>query len=346
MLGVRADDRQLVEETLYAELANARTHATDATELYDEIERAMRAGGKRLRPAFCLMGYRAGGGTDRARAARSAAALELLHAFALMHDDVMDRSPRRRGADATHVALSRMDGVRRDPERFGEAAAILCGDMAMVLADRLWDDAGFGGRARADATTEYHLMREEVVAGQYLDLAAAATGQATLERSRRISVLKSGRYSVERPLLIGAALAEATDEVRAVLRSYGPKVGEAFQLRDDVLGAFGDPEVTGKDAFGDLREGKQTLLVAHARAAASDSQRTTLDRWLGSDALDESGANEVRAVLRDTGAFDLVHAEIDTLLADALRTLDTPPIPEDARVGLTDLARAAAIRDL
>lgn len=341
MSRVRDDDRQLVEATLERYLATASEAAEDALELYREISRSIQAGGKRLRPAFCLMGYRAGGGKDIDRAAQAAAALELLHCFALMHDDVMDGSPMRRGVASSHVALGELPDLVGDRSRFGASAAILAGDMAMVLADRLWwETVG----AETAPNLQYHLMREEVIAGQFLDLHASVTDAVTAERSRRISILKSGRYTVERPLLIGATLAGAPEEVLEMLRSFGPPVGEAFQLRDDILGAFGDPEATGKDAFGDLREGKKTTLVAFARERADADQNAKLDEHLGDAALTDLGADEIRSVLRETGSVDRVLQLIEECLTRALDAVRSVPLPEEVATGLVELAQAAVSR--
>jgi geranylgeranyl diphosphate synthase, type I len=341
MPGVRNDDRQLVDATLERYLASSREDAEDAFELYEEIRRSISAGGKRLRPAFCLMGYRAGGGTDLEHAGRAAAALELLHCFALMHDDVMDGSPMRRGVASSHVALSELPDLIGDRSRFGVSAAILAGDMAMVLADRLWWETVGSSEA---PNREYHRMREEVIAGQFLDLHASVTDEVTAERARRISILKSGRYTVERPLLIGATLAGASEEVLDMLRAYGPPVGEAFQLRDDILGAFGDPGTTGKDAFGDLREGKKTTLVAFARERADGDQSATLDEHLGNALLTEGGADQVRGVLRDTGSVDRVLQLIDDHLTRALEAVRSVELPAEVATGLVDLAQAAVSR--
>jgi geranylgeranyl diphosphate synthase type I len=318
----------------------------DAHDLLDELERVARAGGKRLRPAFCVWGYRAGGGTDDDAIARAGASLELLHTFAIIHDDVMDRSPLRRGSPATYRQLaSSSPRARADADRFGVSAAILVGDLAMALAGELWWTAGFDRAPLMDAAAIYHAMRAEVIGGQYLDLLAAARGNATPEETRRISVLKSGRYTVERPLLIGAALAAAPDGVRNALGEFGAPLGEAFQLRDDVIGAFGDPAVTGKDADGDLREGKQTLLVALARKAATPDQLETLDALLGAEDLDAAGAERLRSVLRDTGALDEVRAIIAELLGRARAALDSGPIPLDAAAALHALADELAHGD-
>ena len=328
--------RGLVERALYDFLNDRRRTLPDAEDLIAELERVAHSGGKRLRPAFCIWGYRAGGGTDDDSIARAAASLELLHTFAIIHDDVMDRSPFRRGSPATYRQLA--DGSLRSAERFGVSAAILAGDLALALADELWWTAGFDGRARTDGAGIYHAMRAEVIGGQYLDLLAAARGDATPEETRRISVLKSGRYTVERPLLIGAALAAPPPEIREALALFGAPLGEAFQLHDDIIGAFGDPVVTGKDADGDLREGKQTLLVALARKAATPEQRATLDELLGSDDLTPDGAESVRAVLRDTGALDEVRDNIASLQASARAALNAGTIPPEPAAALLALA--------
>ncbi|HEV2685965.1 MAG TPA: polyprenyl synthetase family protein, partial [Actinomycetota bacterium] len=284
----------------------------------------------------CIWGYRAGGGADDSSIACAATSLELLHTFAIIHDDVMDRSPFRRGAPATYRQLA--DGsLRGDAGRFGVSAAILAGDLALALAGELWWTAGFDGPAMTDGMRIYHAMRAEVIGGQYLDLLAAARGDATPEETRRISVLKSGRYTVERPLLIGAALAAAPAEIRDALAAFGAPLGEAFQLHDDIIGAFGDPTVTGKDVDGDIREGKQTLLVALARKAATPEQRATLDELLGTEDLTAKGAERVRAVLRDTGALDEVRDTITSLVAQARAVLDAgtiPPVPAAALMAL------------
>ncbi|MGZ4144978.1 MAG: polyprenyl synthetase family protein [Actinomycetota bacterium] len=337
--------RESVERALFAFLSDRRRVLPDASELIEELERVTRSGGKRLRPAFCVWGYRAGGGTDDDAIARAAASLELLHTFAIIHDDVMDRSPLRRGSPATYRRLADRS-IKGSADRFGVSAAILVGDLAMALAGELWWTAGFERGSLTDAAAIYHAMRAEVIGGQYLDLLAAARGDATPEETRRISVLKSGRYTVERPLLIGAALAGAPPEVRSSLAAFGAPLGEAFQLRDDVIGAFGDPSVTGKDADGDLREGKQTLLVALARKVATPEQRATLDELLGSEHLDTAGAERLRAVLRDTGALDEVRMTITELLVRAREALDAGPIPAEAADALRALAEEAASTDV
>lgn len=201
-----------------------------ATEPIDEIERLLRAGGKRIRPAFCYWGYRAAGGPDDERIVRASAALELFHTMALIHDDVMDLEQERRGRPTLHVRGSHTAANRGHaaPERHGEAVAILVGDLAAVLADHLLLDAGFAPERLCVALDRYHRVREETAAGQYLDLIGAGSDP------RRVAASKGGAYTVEGPLLIGAALAGANEATVSALRAYGRPLGEAFQLRDDL----------------------------------------------------------------------------------------------------------------
>lgn len=228
--------------------------------LVDEIGRIVRAGGKRIRPAFCYWGYRCAGGEDDEPIVRAAAALELFHTFALVHDDVMDAARTRRGVPSSHIHLA--GEARRlglpDPERFGVSAAILAGDLANVLADELLLESGFPPKALAPALHSYHRMRAEMAAGQLLDLEGAGLDPA---RARRVASLKTGGYTVEGPLRLGAILAGASTEVLACLSRYGVPLGEAFQLRDDVL----DAEEDGRPGAGpdpaDVNE-----LVERARA--------------------------------------------------------------------------------
>jgi geranylgeranyl diphosphate synthase type I len=289
---------------------------------------------------FCYWGHRAAGGGDSPEIVAAASSLELLHTFALIHDDVMDRSPRRRGLPATHVELAR-DG----DAHFGVSSAILAGDLALTLADEAFRSSGFAPAVLMEGLREYNIMRAEVVAGQYLDLAAANDRSIDEAAARRVAALKSGGYTVARPLRIGAALAGGDERERSMLAAFGEPLGEAFQLRDDVLGAFGDPEVTGKDTDGDLREGKRTFLVIRALAAATPGDRTFLDRNLGRDDLDASSAERIRRILRDSGALEGTLALIGELRARALDALARADLPLEAASALAELVDLAVVRE-
>jgi len=306
-------------------------------DVVDEIRALVDAGGKRLRPAFVHWGHRAAGGLQARSAVHAGAAVELLHTFALLHDDVMDRSSRRRGRPTAHAALAdrhRSAGLLGDSDHFGNSAAILAGDLAFVWADDLFDLASPSNEARR----VYSVLRSEVMAGQYLDLLLAATDAATEEAARRVALLKSARYTVTRPLELGAALApmNASASVVDALRTYGDAVGLAFQLRDDVLGLYGDPERTGKGCLEDLREGKRTLLVLRALRLADDRQRAVLRAALGDAELDEARAADACTIVAETGAL----ASIEVLLRaqHAIAMEATKAIPDPARTALRTLA--------
>jgi geranylgeranyl diphosphate synthase type I len=316
-------------------------------DLFEELDRVIAAGGKRLRPLFCLLGHRAAGAGIGEEAVRAAAALELLHTFAIVHDDVMDGSPERRGAPASWVHLAeahRRAAMRGDPARYGLAGAILLGDLALVLAGRALRESGFPEERLLPALERYDRMRAEVVAGQYLDVLAAHRARASEEEARRIATLKSGGYTVEGPLHIGAILGGAGGTVIAELSAYGLPLGEAFQLRDDVLGVFGDPAVTGKDRHSDLREGKRTVLVARAAAAAAPPDRRFLEERLGAADLTAEEMEWARGLLESTGALEHTLALIDDLAGRAKAALAAGNLPPEATRLLGEMADLVAVR--
>lgn len=305
------------------------------------------AGGKRLRPAFCYWGWRGAGGADTEEAVRAATSLELLQACALIHDDVMDGSDTRRGLPAAHrrfAALHRGNSWLGSSESYGVGAAILLGDLCLSWADEMLLTSGLPDGALTRAKSVYDEMRTELMAGQYLDLLEQARGGGSVERAMRVVRYKSAKYTIERPLHIGAALAGADAEVVAAYSAYGLPLGEAFQLRDDVLGVFGDPETTGKPAGDDLREGKRTVLVAKALAGASPAQAHLLRTHLGDPALDVGGVAALREVITSTGALAEVEALINDLAEQSLAALDSVALDQPARDVLGSLVVAATAR--
>jgi geranylgeranyl diphosphate synthase, type I len=305
--------------------------------------RAFAAGGKRLRPAFCHWGWvGAGGDPLDERAANAAAALELLHSFALIHDDIMDGSSRRHGQPSMHVRFSEQhaaSGWRGEPRRFGEGAAMLIGDLASVYADELLRGAP------AEALDVFVELRVEMNVGQYLDLAATAARTVSAERARTICVYKSGKYTIERPLHLGAALAGRLDELAKPYTAYGLPLGEAFQLRDDLLGAFGETALLGKEVGEDVREGKPTALHAAACARARPADRALLDRWYGHRDLGDEQIAEVLRVFTETGARAEIEGAVGALTDAALAALADAPIGEEARRELAALARFVSGRE-
>ncbi|MGI9032094.1 MAG: polyprenyl synthetase family protein [Acidimicrobiales bacterium] len=300
------------------------------------------AGGKRLRPAFCHWAFIGAGGDPRdPLVVDGGGALELLHTFALIHDDIMDGSATRRGADTVHVtfeARHAVEGWRGEGRRFGEGVAILVGDLAFVYADHL-----LAGSPPA-AIKVFTELRLEVNVGQYLDLVGTARGRVGETEARRISRYKSGKYTVERPLHLGAALAGCLDDLAGPFSAYGLPLGEAFQMRDDLLGVFGDASVTGKPVGEDLREGKPTVLFATAVAGASGAAARVLGRYGAAD-LDDDEVAALQEVLVGTGAVDAVETAIDHLVDEAVSALDRATITSEARAALVDLAHYVAGRD-
>jgi geranylgeranyl diphosphate synthase type I len=338
-VGDRAEAR--IRRLLDAERQRWQPVDPSLSEALDALRALVVAGGKRLRPAFCHWAFvGAGGDADDAVAIDAGAALELLHSFALVHDDIMDGSDRRRGEPAVHRAFEarhRQGGWRGPAARFGEGAAILVGDFAFVYSDLLMRDAPPAARAVFDE------LRIELCVGQFLDLSATAAGARDAGRARTIEWYKSGKYTVERPLHVGAALAGRLDELQAPLSAFGLPLGEAFQLRDDFLGVFGAEEVTGKPVGDDLREGKLTPLLAAATARAGGEDLRLLER-VGSDlTADEIAA--IRDLLVRTGAVAEIEAAIERLVAESLAALDRVPITDGAKAALADLGRFVAWRD-
>ncbi|MEU6411733.1 polyprenyl synthetase family protein [Microbispora sp. NPDC046933] len=305
----------------------------DVAEGYRLLREFVVEGGKRIRPLLCYWGWRGAGGEEpqEEQAVITGAALELYHAGLLIHDDVMDGSELRRGRPTIHRGLA---GAPRwaGAETFGQSAAILLGVLAQAWADELLAEAAAGDlRARA-ARELFNRMRTEVVTGQYLDILAHARADADVEQALTVIRYKTARYTVERPLQIGGALAGATPALLDAYSRFGLPLGEAFQLRDDVLGVFGDPAVTGKPVLDDLREGKRTVLMAYAYARARGPERDRLRTWHGAPDLDERRAAELRQIIVDTGALGAVEDLIALRAGQALDALrDCAIAPEAAR---------------
>ncbi|PWR14338.1 polyprenyl synthetase [Micromonospora acroterricola] len=347
----RAGLRQRVDKALTEFLAGQRVRLSGVDDALVPVAEAIEAfvlgGGKRLRPAFAYWGFRGAGGLDADQVLTALAALEFVQASALIHDDLMDRSDTRRGEPAVHrrfAARHRASGWGGDPDGFGDAAAILLGDLCLVWSDELLHSAGLDLRAVARARPVFDEMRTEVTVGQYLDVLTQVTGDTSVERASKVARYKSAKYTVERPLLLGAALADASADVRAAYSAYGLPLGEAFQLRDDVLGVFGDPAQTGKPAGDDLREGKRTYLVAAALEATDDAGRELLLGRLGDPDLDEQGVARLREMISASGALARTEQRIVTLTDTALAALAAVDLDTEARQALVDLAIAATRR--
>ncbi|WP_031469828.1 polyprenyl synthetase family protein [Sciscionella sediminilitoris] len=303
-------------------------------------------GGKRLRPTLCYWGWRAAGGTDGEPIINVAAAVEMFHDFALVHDDVLDNSPDRRGNPTVHRAVAEAHAgneLSGDPEAHGRAVAILLGDLLMSYSDQLLHASGFPRGRLAAAAPVWYRMREEVIAGQYLDVRQQALGP-DYEQALRVVHYKTAEYSVHRPLELGGALAGAGPELQDCYTGFGVPIGVAFQLRDDVLGMFGDPAVTGKSASDDLREGKPTVLIALATQRASRAQLDTLNRLHGKPDLREPQADLLREIVRETGALATVERLIEARTETALHALENGPVDGEPGTALRELATAMTRR--
>jgi geranylgeranyl diphosphate synthase type I len=298
-----------------------------------------------------VWGWRAAGGVDAPAAVlRAVSALELIQACALVHDDLIDDSATRRGEPTVHARWGSRHADASwagDPTRFGAAVAILLGDVALAWADDMLHESGLDLAALARVRPVWRAMRTEVLGGQFLDVQGHASSDSSPETALRISRYKTAAYTVERPLHLGAAIAGADETTIAALRRYGTDLGIAFQLRDDLLGVFGDPAVTGKPAGDDLREGKLTLLVALSRAHPDRRTAAVVERAVGDPDLDPAGVDAAREALVALGVVDDVERRITELTAsalDAVRGADAPALTAPAPERLADLAVAATRR--
>jgi geranylgeranyl diphosphate synthase type I len=312
-------------------------------------------GGKRVRPTFAWWGWRGAGGDpaspEAASVLRAVSALELVQANALVHDDLMDASLTRRGRPTVHVefaARHRSGGWHGSPDRFGDAVAILLGDLALAWADDMFYSTGLPPLALQRAQPVWAGLRTDMVGGQYLDVWSQATAARDEDTALRVNRFKTAAYTIERPLQLGGAIAGAHRELESAYRRFGTDLGIAFQLRDDQLGVFGDPEVTGKPAGDDIREGKRTVLMALAGTAAERrgdrASADALDSALGDPTLDEDGVDRVRSLLIELGASAEVERRIERLTESALAALSEVSIPEPAETELVRLAVSATRR--
>jgi len=310
-----------------------------------QIAALVLSGGKRLRPSFCHWGFvGAGGDAADQRIVDAGAALELMHAFALFHDDVMDDAPSRRGNSTAHTVFAEKHaaaGWTGESRRFGEGVAILIGDLTFVMADQLLIDAPH------DAWVIWNELRTELNIGQLLDIIGSVQRDRRLDKAQRICRYKSGKYTVERPLHLGAVLAapDRSDELLPAFSAYGLPLGDAFQMRDDVMGAFGDEVVTGKPVGGDLREGKPTPLLARAVAAASPAQLQLLER-VGSPDVTDDDVSGMQQILVETGALAALESEITELTDQAVAAIQRAPITAESCSELIALANYVSWRDV
>jgi geranylgeranyl diphosphate synthase, type I len=314
------------------------------------LEEFVLSGGKRLRPAFAYWGWRSVSSKDAdAQVLLLFSALELLHASALVHDDVIDGSATRRGRPTTHVqfaALHRDRQWRGSSDQFGVSAAILLGDLALAWADDIVAGIDLPHDARDRVRRVWVDIRTELFGGQYLDIVAEASGAESIASAMTVNTYKTASYTVSRPLQLGVAAAADRPDVQSLFHQVGTDLGVAFQLRDDVLGVFGDPAVTGKPSGDDLRSGKRTVLLATAVELADKSDAAAAKLLRGSIGTDltDTQVGELCEEIERMGALAAVEDQIETLTRRALATLADAPIHAAAKTGLSELARLAANR--
>lgn len=322
----------------------------DSLVLVDSIA-SLVTGGKRMRALLCYWGWRgAGGAPDAEEVIMAGAALELFQAAALIHDDIIDRSDTRRGGPSVHRQFGTLHAARGwvlDQERFGHAAAILTGDLCLSFSEEMF--AAIGSRATGRARDVFNLMRTEVMAGQYLDILEEVSGptkphSTAVARAAAIIRFKSAKYSSEHPLVLGGALAGASAQLLERYSAFALPLGEAFQLRDDVLGVFGDPAQTGKPAGDDLREGKRTVLVGLTIDGAGESERQFVDSHLGRQDLSDAQIETLCSIMVDSGALAGTEAMIAELSSTAFSALAEMPIDDAVSEALSALGRGAVSR--
>lgn len=358
-------------EFLSSRRAELSKISPDVVELIDAIS-DLSAGGKRMRASLCYWGFRGAGGLPGSEQIISAgAALELFQSAALIHDDIIDNSDTRRGGPSVHRrfgALHVRQNWALDADRFGRAAAILAGDMCLSFSEELFAMATVEGMANDNdrparqaggqnakvrgsrrARAVFDRMRAEVMAGQYLDVLEESAGpvrpaEGAVDRARAIIQFKSAKYSTEHPLVLGGALAGADDELLEQFSRFALPLGEAFQLRDDVLGVYGIPEKTGKPAGDDLREGKRTVLTGYTLQLASPGQATLLEENLGNPDLNAGQVRELRRIIEDCGALAATESLIEELSDQAFRALEELDVEPAVRESLATIGRAAVRR--
>jgi len=340
----------------------------DLGHLVDYV-RVLLGNGKRFRARFCYWGWRAIHTLPRELEPMAelekiedldavlslAVSLEIFHAAALVHDDIMDNSDTRRGMPSAHKAFQALHSQRQyagSPVHFGLSTSLLVGDLLLAWSDQLLSQAleqGVSAEAASETRAQFATMRQEVTLGQYLDIHEEAAWPHTadadrLDRALTVVTYKSAKYSMEAPLLIGASLAGASGQQLQALSAFGLPLGIAFQLRDDVLGVFGDSEVTGKPSGDDLREGKRTVLIALAEEVMPSSTKKVFTEMLGDRSLNGDQIGVMQSTLRDTGALDRVETMIDTYATQAMIALERAPIAPGARQELARLAEAVTQR--
>lgn len=350
---------RVLSDFFHARNAEVAEIGAPVSEAIAHLEAFVLGGGKRIRPLYAWAGFVGAGGLDGTRGAaedpaamlRAAASLEFIQACALVHDDIIDASDTRRGNPTVHRAVEqhhRDQGLRGDASTFGESMAILIGDMALVWAEDLFQDSGLSPAALQRSRDAWRGMRTEVIGGQLLDISLEATGSESVELANAVNRYKTAAYTIERPLHLGAAIAGADERTIKAFRGYGRDIGIAYQLRDDELGVFGDPAITGKPAGDDLREGKRTVMFALALQGAEDkdSAAAALLRENIGVTDDPQLIAEMTRIIAESGAREALEERITALTESGLAHLREADIDDSVTATLEQLAIKSTARKM
>jgi geranylgeranyl diphosphate synthase type I len=313
-----------------AEVIQLEKIGSELTPVGESLSHFILDSGKRLRPIFAAAGFLGSGKSLKAEVIKGAAALELIHVCALIHDDLMDGSDTRRGAPSIHKEfeyIHRQEHLAGNAEQYGASAAILMGDLALVWASKALLTSGIDDGDLLRSLPLFNELQVELMAGQFLDVHEQTSHTSSLERSRKIARYKSGKYTIERPLHFGAALADES-KLESIYTNYGIPLGEAFQLRDDILGVFGEPDVTGKPAGDDLLEGKRTALIAKSYELAGASGALVLSQVLGNRKATPELIEKAKGIITESGALEFIENLIDQLVSDSLNSIKGLPNEE------------------
>ncbi|MEI7562029.1 MAG: polyprenyl synthetase family protein [Actinomycetes bacterium] len=344
---IRDEINQALGQFIKDENQDLARIGSDLDPVSEHLEKFLLDSGKRLRPIFAYIGYLGAAKNPTPEMVTAFASLELVHVCALIHDDVMDGSDTRRGAPAIHKSFEKLHRDQKlsgSAQQFGVSAAILLGDLALIWSDQMLHNAGLSDQQLINGLKIYDEMRVELMAGQYLDVYEQALASNSVERALKVARFKSGKYTIERPLHFGAAIAGSHPSLEKLYSDYGIPLGEAFQLRDDLLGVFGDSAETGKPSGDDLREGKRTVLMAIATEGADKAQLKLFEKYVGNPDLTADQISQLQEAIIKTGAVAKVEKMIQEFTDQALAALNHSGLSPVGKNLLTAMASIATKR--
>lgn len=313
--------------------------------LIDTLEEFAFRPSKRLRPAFLYFGYIAAGGNNYKAALQASLSVELLQTFALIHDDLIDKAEIRRGKPTIDLIFEKAAPKNiSDKKHFGKSAAILLGDLSFTYADQLLTSSNFPQDTILSAKKYYDFLRSEVIFGEYLDILLVGNKKATKDQIIKMLILKSAKYSIERPLHIGAALAKAKEDIFKAYSNYAIPLGLAFQIQDDILGIYGDPKTTGKSSNSDILEGKNTLIISNTREKISQKDKIFLDSILANPKATRSEIKKLKKAIIDSGALSQTKKEVQDLILKSKRALGHINLEKNAKNFLIEIANYIGTR--